>query len=94
MEMNLSEAVCNLQTAFYTFMDAVSQAEKAGKGCLSRDIWRDGYMILFSDEETWKKLVDFFDILGLDFTTGEPDGDEYPTWYIDFEFSDGVKEAT
>ena len=48
-------------------------------------------MILFYDEKTWKKFVDVFDILGFDFTTGEPD-DKYNTWYIDFEFSDGISQ--
>lgn len=29
MEMKLSEEACNLQAAFYTFLDANSQADKA-----------------------------------------------------------------
>lgn len=51
----------------------------------------DGYMLMFYEEETWQKFVDVFDILGMDFTTGEPDG-EFKTWYIDFEFSDGISD--
>lgn len=58
-------------------------------GCMSREIAVDGNMLIFYDEKTWQKFVDVFDILGMDFTTGEPDG-EYKTWYIDFEFSDGI----
>ena len=68
------------------FVEKVNQFDI---GCMSREIETDGNMLIFYDEKTWQKFVDVFDILGLDFTTGEPDG-EYTTWYIDFEFSMGI----
>lgn len=68
------------------FIEKVNQFDI---GCMSREIKTDGNMLIFYDEKTWQKFVDVFDILGLDFTTGEPDG-EYNTWYIDFEFSMGI----
>jgi hypothetical protein len=76
----------NVQDTLLLFL---TQANAEEAGCLSREIKVDGYMILFYDESTWKKFVDVFDILGFDFTTGEPDY-KYNTWYIDFEFSDGI----
>ena len=72
-------------------IDFVYKVNVNGIGCMSRDIEADGTMLLFYDEKTWQKFVEVFDILGMDFTTGEPDG-EYRTWYIDFEFSDGISE--
>ena len=84
--------VCNLagniQDALIEFVRKVNHFDI---GCMSRDIEVDGYMLIFHDEKTWQKFVDVFDILGMDFTTGEPDG-KYRTWYIDFEFSDGISE--
>ena len=84
--------VCNIaesiQSALLEFVYKVNQYDV---GCLSRDIDVDGYMLIFHDENTWQKFVDALDILGMDFTTGEPDG-EYNTWYIDFEFSDGISK--
>lgn len=84
--------VCNLagniQDALIEFVSKVNHFDI---GCMSRDIEVDGYMLIFYDEKTWQKFVDVFDILGMDFTTGEPDG-EYKTWYIDFEFSDGISD--
>lgn len=70
-------------------IDFVYKVNVNNIGCISRDIEADGTMLLFYDEKTWRKFVDVFDILGFDFTTGEPDG-EYKSWYIDFEFSDGI----
>ena len=78
----------NVQDTLLLFL---TQANAEESGCLSREIKTDGYMVLFYDEKTWKKFVDVFDILGFDFTTGEPD-DKYNTWYIDFEFSDGISQ--
>lgn len=72
-------------------IDFVHMVNDNGIGCMSREIEADGNMLIFYDEKTWQKFVDVFDILGFDFTTGEPDG-EYKTWYIDFEFSDGISE--
>lgn len=88
--MNNRLEICNLagdiQDAIVHFIRVVNNYEY---GCLSRNIEVDGYMLIFYDENTWQKFVDVFDIFGMDFTTGEPDG-ECNTWYIDFEFSDGV----
>ena len=70
-------------------IDFVYKVNVNNIGCISRDIEADGTMLLFYDEKTWRKFVDVFDILGFDFTTGEPDG-EYKSWYIDFEFLDGI----
>ena len=78
----------NVQDAFVEFILNVNYS---GIGCMSREIKVDGYMVIFNDEKTWKKFVDVFDILGMDFTTGEPDGN-LKTWYIDFEFSNGISE--
>lgn len=84
--------ICNLaediQDALITFVRRVNDEEI---GCMSRDIELDGYMLIFHDEKTWQKFVDVLDILGMDFTTGEPDG-KFRTWYIDFEFSDGISK--
>lgn len=84
--------ICNLagdiQDALISFIRRVNDL---GNGCMSRDIEVDGYMIIFHEQENWQKFVDVLDILGMDFTTGEPDG-KYKTWYIDFEFSNGVSE--
>ena len=78
----------NIQDALIEFVRKVNYF---GIGCMSRDIEVDGYMLIFHDEKTWQNFVDVFDVLGMDFTTGEPDG-EYNTWYIDFEFSDGISD--
>ena len=78
----------NIQDSLIEFVNKVNHFDI---GCMSRDIEVDGYMLIFHDEKTWQKFVDVFDILGMDFTTGEPDG-EYKTWYIDFEFSDGISD--
>lgn len=72
-------------------LDFIRKVNESGQGCLSRDIEVDYSMLLFYDQETWQKFVDVFDVLGFDFTTGEPDG-ETKTWYIDFEFSDGISD--
>ena len=72
-------------------LDFINKVNESGQGCLSRDIEVDYPMLLFYDQDTWQKFVDVFDILGFDFTTGEPDG-EAKTWYIDFEFSDGISD--
>lgn len=83
-------AICdmagNIQSKLIDFVHMVNDNDI---GCISREIKADGDMLIFYDEKTWQKFVDVFDILGFDFTTGEPDG-EYQTWYIDFEFSDGI----
>ena len=85
-------AVCNMagdiQSKLIGFVHMVNDN---GIGCMSREIETDGNMLIFYDEKTWQKFVDVFDILGFDFTTGEPDG-EYKTWYIDFEFSNGISD--
>lgn len=47
------------------------------------NIWSDSSMVLTDSEETYYKLIDAFDILGLSFSTGEPDG-EGEHYYIDF----------
>ena len=82
--------VCNLagnvQDSLIEFIRKVNEFDLP---CISRDIEVDGYMLIFHDEKTWQKFVDVFNILGMDFNTGEPDG-KYNTWYIDFEFSDGI----
>lgn len=82
--------VCSLakdiQDNILNFVRKVNQLDIA---CMSREIETDDNMLIFYDENTWQKFVDVFDILGMDFTTGEPDG-EFNTWYIDFEFSDGL----
>lgn len=70
-------------------LDFVEKVNSNDIGCMSREIETDNYMLIFYDEKTWQKFIDVFDVLGFDFTTGEPDG-EYRTWYIDFEFSDGI----
>lgn len=84
--------LCNLardiQDALIAFIRRENDLES---GCMSRNIEVYGYTLIFHDEETWQKFVDIFDILGMDFTTGEPDG-KYDTWYIDFEFSNGISE--
>ena len=84
--------LCNLagdiQDALIAFVRRVNDL---GDGSISRDIEVDGYMLIFHDLTTWQKFIDVFDILGMDFTMGEPDG-EFNTWYIDFEFSDGITE--
>ncbi len=72
-------------------IEFIGKANRYEVPCLSRNITIDDNMLLFFDEDTWQKFVDVFDILGFDFTTGEPDG-EYQTWYIDFEFSDGITD--
>lgn len=84
--LEVCELAGNIQDSLIEFINKVNYFDI---GCMSRDIEVDGYMLIFHDENTWKKFVDVFDILGMDFTTGEPDG-EYKTWYIDFEFSDGI----
>lgn len=82
--------VCNIANDIqYKLLDFVKKVNEYDIGCMSRDIEVDGEIFLFHDEKTWQKFVDVFDILGFDFTTGEPDG-EYKTWYINFEFSDGI----
>lgn len=82
--------VCNLAENIQdNMLDFVRKVNQFGIGCMSREIETDDNMLIFYDEKTWHKFVDVFDILGMDFTTGEPDG-EYNTWYIDFEFSDGI----
>lgn len=90
--MNNRLEICNLagniQDSLVSFIRQVNDKEI---GCMSRDIEVDGYMLIFHEQETWQKFIDVFDILGMDFTTGEPDG-EFKTWYIDFEFSDGISE--
>ena len=84
--------LCNLASDIQdNLIDFIEKVNETGYGCISRDIEVDGPMILFYDQETWQKFVDVFDILGFDFTTGEADV-EYPTWYIDFEFSDGISK--
>lgn len=84
--MKLCETAGNVQDSLITFINLANGSDVV---CMSRDINIDGYMILFHEKETWQKFVDVFDILGFDFTTGEPDGDS-DTWYIDFELSDGI----
>lgn len=84
--------VCNLAGDIQDkILDFVRKVNQLGIGCISREIETDDNMLIFYDEKTWQKFVDVFDILGMDFTTGEPDG-EYNTWYIDFEFSNGLSE--
>lgn len=84
--------LCNLAGDIQDVLIAfVRRVNYLGNGCMSRDIEVDGYMLIFHDQATWQKFIDVFDILGMDFTTGEPDG-EFDTWYIDFEFSDGISE--
>ena len=86
MEKEIFELAGDIQDSLIHFVRVVNNT---GAGCISRRIEVDGYMLLFYDKQTWEKFVDIFDILGMDFTTGEPDG-KYQNWYIDFEFSDGV----
>ena len=82
--------VCNIAGDIQDkIIDFVYKVNVNDIGCMSRDIEADGTMLLFYDKKTWQEFVDIFDILGFDFTTGKPDG-EYKTWYIDFEFSDGI----
>lgn len=82
--------VCNIANKIQNdLIEFVNKVNQFGIGCISRNIEIDGSMLIFHEEKTWKKFVDVFDILGMDFTSGEPDGG-YNTWYIDFEFSDGV----
>ena len=84
--------ICNLagdiQDTLIQFIQTVNAFDI---GCMSRQIDIDWYMLMFYEEETQQKFVDVFDILGMAFTTGEPDG-EFKTWYIDFEFSDGISD--
>ncbi len=53
------------------------------------DIWTDGSMILTDRENTYDTLVKAFDMLGLAFSTGEPDlnasDGESDHYYIDFD---------
>ena len=82
--------ICNLAGDIQdTLIQFIQKVNDSDIECMSRQIDVDGYMLMFYEEETWQKFVDVFDILGMDFTTGEPDG-EFKTWYIDFEFSDGI----
>lgn len=82
--------VCGLASDIQDLLiEFIGKVNKYGIGCLSKDIESDCNMLIFYDEKTWQKFVDVFDILGMDFTTGEPDGD-FKSWYIDFEFSDGI----
>lgn len=69
----------------------IEKANKHDIPCLSRAITTDNHMLLFYEQKTWQIFVEVFDMLGFDFTTGEPDG-EFGTWYIDFEFSDGIRD--
>lgn len=87
-KIEIRNLAINIQESLLTFIRRVNDLED---GCMSRDIEVDGYMLIFHDEETWQKFTDFFDILGMSFTTGELDG-KYKTWYIDFEFSDGISD--
>ena len=88
------QEICNLagnvQDSIIEFVRKVNQFDfPRGYPCKAKEIEIDGYMMIFRNREMWQTLVDAFIILGMDFTTGEPDG-EYDTWYIDFEFSDGM----
>jgi hypothetical protein len=47
------------------------------------DIWNDSSMIMTDTEETYTTLIAAFDILGIAFACGEPDG-EGEHYYIDF----------
>lgn len=87
-KIEIQKLARNVQDAFVEFILDVNYS---GIGCMSREIKVDGYMVIFNDEKTWKKFVDVFDILGMDFTTGEPDGN-LNNWYIDFEFSNGISD--
>lgn len=88
--MDYREQICNLANNIQNdLLSFISEVNKADVNCISRSIDVDGNMLIFRDENAWKKFVDVFDILGFDFTTGEPDG-EFTTWYIDFEFSEGI----
>ncbi len=84
--------VCNLASNIQDkLMEFVEKVNEYGIGCMSRDIETDNNMLFFYDENTWQKFVDVFDILGMDFTTGEAE-EEYPVWYINFEYSDGISD--
>lgn len=84
--------LCNLASEIQdNLIDFIGKVNESGYGCISRNIEVDGPMLLFHDQTTWQKFIDVFDILGMDFTTGEAD-EEFDTWYIDFEFSDGISE--
>lgn len=87
-KLDIRNLAGNIQDALLDFVRRVNEEEN---GCMSRDIEADGYMLIFHEQKTWQKFIDVFDILGMDFTTGEPDG-ESETWYIDFEFSSGISE--
>lgn len=84
--LDIHELAYGVQDAVFAFINAVNAEDNA---CMEKEVETDGNMLIFHDEETWRKFIVFFDSLGLDFTTGEPDGDH--SWYIDFEFSDGIK---
>lgn len=83
--LNIYRRAYNLQDALFAFIDAANDSDDP---YMKNVIQTDNHELFFHDEETWKKAVDFFDVLGLDFATGEPDGDN--TWYVNFEFSGGV----
>lgn len=84
--------VCNLANDVqYSLTKFIRKVNEFDIGCVSRDIDVDGDILIFHDEKTWQKFVDVFDILGFDFTTGEPD-EIFNTWYINFEFSDGISD--
>lgn len=67
-------------------INANSECSKEHNACY--DVWTDGSMILTESEDTYKTLVKAFDILGLSFSTGEPDNNDpeeiIETYYIDF----------
>ena len=85
-EKSIDEYAYDLQDALLSFVERAD-----GDGCMSRNISTDGDMLLFDNEETWHKFVSVLDILGMSFTTGEPDdSDTSKSWYIDFEYSDGT----
>ena len=88
--MDNRECICKLandvQDALLMFIRKVNELDI---DCLSRDIEEDSNMLLFHSERTWRKFIDVFDILGFDYTTGEAD-DMFNTWYINFEFSEGI----
>lgn len=85
-EKSIDEYAYDLQDALIFFVERAD-----GDGCMSGNISTDGDMLLFDNEETWRKFVSVLDILGMSFTTGEPD-ELYTNevWYIDFEYSDGT----
>lgn len=48
------------------------------------DVWTDGDMILTSDKRMFSKMVDVFDMMELDFSTGTPteDGEYYYLCFV------------